>query len=414
MVMKALLTAALIIACVPSWAQELPDGARTRIAFTLLVDGQWDLYTSELDGSARRRLTNDSAREIAPVWSPRGDRLAYSHGQPLGRGVWVGGDGLVVVSYDGAGAKQIVTGRVIGAAFSPDGALLAYSTGQEEEGFFCSYKQFTLHVVDVESGREMMSVPDAMYPIWLPQPQSLLYLAGKEFEPRIAVPATGETRSFADASAAREGGLPITASPDGRHLYWAGGQKSESFNDVLFETDLTGNGARAIVDLPIADFRLFISDYAGCVSPRRFVRAWSPSGKDLLVTRLQRSAPGSDFEIADRLNIDVSLFTLTVVRPVGAEVTFDATPYPILLFQPGALEALRDKRAAEGRDSLIREGQIGITDAYWTPRGQGILYAIEYGESWIMLTNRLSDRTVSRLLPEFSPDQIAFIACCGL
>ena len=127
-----------------------PDGARLVYATTrhkelgpgLFVERiyrNFEIETSALDGSDRRRLTETSYLEhdVAPAWSPSGDRIAFvkeGHVAQVERGIYV-------MAADGSGVRRIVAFRVAdlevgqfetdvfhraGPAWSPDGAMLAY------------------------------------------------------------------------------------------------------------------------------------------------------------------------------------------------------------------------------------------------------------------------------------------------
>jgi Tol biopolymer transport system component len=56
-------------------AQWSPDG--TRIAFASTRDGNYEIYVMNADGSATRRLTNDPQSDYAPTWSPDGQRIGW-------------------------------------------------------------------------------------------------------------------------------------------------------------------------------------------------------------------------------------------------------------------------------------------------------------------------------------------------
>src|SRR6476661_3784792 len=53
----------------------------------LSPDGKWlafttsgvreDLFVASVDGTDYRRLTDDAYRDRAPIWSPKGDRIAF-------------------------------------------------------------------------------------------------------------------------------------------------------------------------------------------------------------------------------------------------------------------------------------------------------------------------------------------------
>src|SRR5688572_15655937 len=49
----------------PAWS---PDG--TKLAFVSTRDGNAEIYVMNMDGTAQTRLTNNSASDLGPKWSP--------------------------------------------------------------------------------------------------------------------------------------------------------------------------------------------------------------------------------------------------------------------------------------------------------------------------------------------------------
>src|SRR3712207_9459 len=71
----------------PAPATDPPEPARTvqktptQIAFGLNLDGNWDVYKVELDGSGLTRLTSGVEQERFPVWSPDGTKIIFGSQQ---------------------------------------------------------------------------------------------------------------------------------------------------------------------------------------------------------------------------------------------------------------------------------------------------------------------------------------------
>lgn len=56
----------------PSWS---PDGEK--IAFSSYRDGNWVLYTINVDGTNLQRLTDTRRRYLSPTWSPDAQQIAF-------------------------------------------------------------------------------------------------------------------------------------------------------------------------------------------------------------------------------------------------------------------------------------------------------------------------------------------------
>jgi TolB protein len=80
----------------PRWS---PDG--TKIAYSSnALEGSFDLYTVNADGTGETRLTTQPGWEIEPNWSPDGRRLAYT-AYPSGKA------DIFVMNVDGSGVRDV-------------------------------------------------------------------------------------------------------------------------------------------------------------------------------------------------------------------------------------------------------------------------------------------------------------------
>ncbi len=98
----------------PRWS---PDGSK--IVFTSDRDGNREIYSMMADGSNPTRLTNNTVPDIDPAWSPDGTKLAFSKG----------GD-IFVMDADGANERQLTAPAFsivkTHPTWSPDGAFIAF------------------------------------------------------------------------------------------------------------------------------------------------------------------------------------------------------------------------------------------------------------------------------------------------
>lgn len=63
-----------------------PDGQK--IAFMSRRDGNWEIYTANIDGSSLHRLTQNPARDGLPTWSPDGQALAFVSNRDGAWAIW--------------------------------------------------------------------------------------------------------------------------------------------------------------------------------------------------------------------------------------------------------------------------------------------------------------------------------------
>ena len=168
-----------------------PDG--TRMVFAAEIDGGMDLFSSDLSGADRRRITTDGGRKVQPGLSPDGAWVVYGTGPD-------GAQDLALVRVDGT------EGRLLTEGASNDG-----------------------------------------HPYWLPDGSGLLFDSN-----RVGVGtdiyhldlASGALRNLTN-----DPGIDLvpTVSPDGR---WVAFGSSRSGNWDLFLVPFEGGSARQLTASP--------------------------------------------------------------------------------------------------------------------------------------------------------------------
>lgn len=105
----------------PTWS---PDG--TRIAFTSLRSGNLDIWVMNADGTGAARLTTFAGADLSPTWSPDGLSLAFASNR-------IGTPDIWTMNHDGSGPRVLHASAAHEDSpdWSPDGQWVAFSSGHE-------------------------------------------------------------------------------------------------------------------------------------------------------------------------------------------------------------------------------------------------------------------------------------------
>jgi len=128
-----------------------PDGRR--IVFESDRSGSQQLYVMAADGSGQRRISFGGGGYATPVWSPRGDLIAYTR-----TGVFQIG----VMTPEGSGARTLTSGGYAeGPSWAPNGRAVMFTRGASSG---------QLWYVDVASGavRQVRTPLGGSDPAWSP------------------------------------------------------------------------------------------------------------------------------------------------------------------------------------------------------------------------------------------------------
>jgi Tol biopolymer transport system component len=105
----------------PSWS---PDG--TQIALVSNRDGNDEIYVMNADGSKQRRMTETDASESFPAWSPDGTEISFDSDRD---GNWE----IYVMEADGGAPRRLTNNPADDwiTSWSPDGSQLAFESRRD-------------------------------------------------------------------------------------------------------------------------------------------------------------------------------------------------------------------------------------------------------------------------------------------
>jgi len=127
-----------------------PDGRQ--IVFESDRSGSQQLYVMNADGSNQRRISFGGGGYATPVWSPRGDLIAFTR---------TGGFRIGVMSPSGSGERMLTSGGAEGPTWAPNGRAVMFTRGLSSG---------QLWYVDVASGttRRVPTPLGGSDPAWSP------------------------------------------------------------------------------------------------------------------------------------------------------------------------------------------------------------------------------------------------------
>ena len=215
----------------PAWS---PDGMK--IAFTSNRDGMNEIYVMDANGSDVKRLTNNMVEDANPSWSPDGRRMLFESERDGNREVYV---------MDADGSNQIRLTRNDGAdvtaTWSPDGSLVAFASNRDTGPPYNPYN-LDIYVMNADGSNVRRIVDDPEYdvgPQWSPDGRKILFVSGRTgnfdvFE--MNADGTGQRNLTADYDKAD--GSPIW-SLDGNNIAFS--RRVEGKNQVFIMDGDGGN-----------------------------------------------------------------------------------------------------------------------------------------------------------------------------
>jgi len=150
-------------------------GPKAQITFRSARDGNWEIYVMNVDGSAVRRLTKNSARDDMPRWSPDGKRIVF-------RSERDGNQEIYLMKADGSEQKRLTNedAKDSEPCFSPDGSLVLFASKRTRE-----WELYTMKLDGTDQkrvSRERLSASNGRFS---PDGRQIVFCSGRDGDPEI-------------------------------------------------------------------------------------------------------------------------------------------------------------------------------------------------------------------------------------
>jgi Tol biopolymer transport system component len=186
----------------PSWS---PDGRQ--IAFVSNRDGNEEIYTMNVDGSGQRRLTETTASESFPAWSPDGKEISFDSNRD---GNWE----IYVMASDGSHVRRLTNDPADDwiSSWSPGGSAIVFESKRDGN--------YEIYVMDARGGNQQRLTDNRAhdgFPAWSPDGAQIAFMSQRDGNYEIYVMDADGTNPQRVTDSRAEDSDPAW-SPDGEWL----------------------------------------------------------------------------------------------------------------------------------------------------------------------------------------------------
>ena len=390
----------------PSWS---PDGSR--IAFSANRNGNHEVYVMDADGSNQTRLTNYSKHAWEPSWSPDGSRIAFS-----------GNSEIYIMNADGSNQTRLTHNSDDDGApsWSPDGSRIVFHSLRSGN--------WQIYVMNADGSSQTRLTHTGNFnawPAWSPDGSRITFESRRDGNYEIYVMnADGSSQTRLTNNSA--GDQRPTYSPDGSHIAF---QTQRDGNYELYVMNADGSSQTRLTNNSSNDYGPNWAS-AGSATPTPTPTPTHTSTPTATLSLSGRIAFTSSRN--DDLDIHVMNADGTDITRLTDDVAYDWNPSWSPDGSRIAFNSITGPRANNNWDVYVMDADGDNIDRLtnnsskdydpsWSPDGEKIAFTSNRnGDTDIYVRNadgtggatRLTQNAASDWSPSWSPDgsRIAFIS----
>jgi Tol biopolymer transport system component len=232
----------------------------SKIAFSSLRDGNWELYVMDPDGSNQKNISLNAAKDLPVVWSPDGRKIAFQSNR-------TGAGDIYVMNSDGSGLTRLTTSTYADQAptWSPDSQKIAFISKRDGN--------FDVFVMNADGANQVnltRSLSPEYDPIWSPTENKIAFRSYRDGLTKYYV-MNADGANQVRLTNARVDENYLDWSPDGQRVAFASYFYTPSYEEHYDVWVVNADGSGGTNLLPITPY------YGG----GDFEPDWSPDGKTL-------------------------------------------------------------------------------------------------------------------------------------
>lgn len=216
------------------------------IAFISERDGNSEIYVMNEDGTNQKRITNDPADDMQPIWSPDGKRIMFTR-----RNNTDGAYGnIFVMDENGSNVKQLTDGPDYesGYDWSPDGSKILFCISNKAAG-----KKSDVYMMDADGSnwQQLTDNPEHdCVPDWSPDGSKILFTSTRDGNYEIySMNADGSNEQRLTNYS--ESDWTPKWSPDGTKIVYSSdiNTNPKAYNEEIIVMDADGSNRTNLTEL---------------------------------------------------------------------------------------------------------------------------------------------------------------------